>query len=240
MQPDRGITRELVARAQAAGYRAIVITVDAPVHGPRNREQRSGFVLPAGLGSANLRDKPAQAAAQTMRVGQGSLFDGPLLAQAPTWADIEALRAATPLPLLLKGITSVADARRAADAGVGGIVVSNHGGRTLDTLPATIDALPPIADAVGDRLTLLLDGGIRRGTDVLKALALGARAVLVGRPIVQALAAAGALGVAHVLHLLRSELEIAMTLTGCRTLADIDASVLWRPASGADRGNAGA
>jgi 4-hydroxymandelate oxidase len=121
------------------------------------------------------------------------------------------------------------DAERAIGVGVSGLVISNHGGRTLDTLPATIDVLPSIAAQVDGRIPLLVDGGIRRGTDVLKALALGAKAVLIGRPYMYALAAAGAVGVAHVLSLLRAELEVAMTLTGCPTLKDIDRSALWEP-----------
>ena len=140
-----------------------------------------------------LRPRPAP----TLRAGQSALFDG-LLADAPTWDDVAWLRAQTRLPLLLKGVTHPEDARLALSAGVDGLVVSNHGGRTLDTLPATATLLPRIAEAVGDSLPLLVDGGIRRGTDVLKAVALGARAVLIGRPVVQALAVNGARGVAHV------------------------------------------
>jgi 4-hydroxymandelate oxidase len=129
--------------------------------------------------------------------------------------------------VVLKGIVSPADAQAAIDHGAAAVIVSNHGGRALDTLPATIDALPRVADAVAGRIPLLLDGGIRRGTDVLKALALGARAVLIGQPCIHGLAVGGAAGVAHVLGLLRAELEVAMTLTGCRTLAEIDRSVIW-------------
>ena len=156
------------------------------------------------------------------------LLGGPLLAAAPTWQDIDWLRSLTSLPVLLKGIMTAEDAKRAVDAGAAGIVVSNHGGRTLDTLPSSISVLPEIADAVGGRLPLLLDGGIRRGSDVFKALALGARAVLVGRPYVYGLAAAGALGVSHVIHILRAELELTMALAGCRDLRDIGPShVRW-------------
>lgn len=226
LQHDRDFTAQLVARAHAAGYRALVLTVDAPVNGPRNREQRDGFALPAGVEAVNLRGMAPPPAA-VASAGGNPLFGGPLLAHAPTWDDVAWLRSLSPLPVVLKGILSPDDARRAVEAGASAIVVSNHGGRTLDTAPATIDALPAIAREVGGRVPLLLDGGIRRGTDVLKALALGADAVLVGRPCVHALAAAGAVGVAHVLHLLRAELEMAMALTGCRTLADIDESVIW-------------
>ncbi len=134
----------------------------------------------------------------------------------------------TRLPVLLKGVLCPQDARRAVAEGVAGLVVSNDGGRVLDTLPATLDALPRVVDAIDDRIPVLMDGGIRRGTDVLKALALGARAVLIGRPYVFGLAAGGAGGVAHVLALLRAELEVAMTLTGCSTLTRISRDVIWR------------
>ena len=147
---------------------------------------------------------------------------------APTWSDIEWLQSITRLPILLKGILHEDDARQAAQLGVSGLIVSNHGGRTLDTAVPTAWALPRIAQAVGPTMPLLVDGGITRGTDVLKALALGAHAVLIGRPYVHALATAGALGVAHVIRLLRDELEIAMALTGCATLADITPAVLFQ------------
>jgi 4-hydroxymandelate oxidase len=156
------------------------------------------------------------------------VFKG-LLAGAPTWADIATLRAQTKLPMLLKGIMTAADALRAIEVGADAVIVSNHGGRTLDTQPASIDALPRIAAAVQGRVPLLLDGGIRRGTDVVKALALGARAVLVGRPVLHGLAVGGATGVAHVLKLLRTELEIAMAQTGCATLDAIGPDVIWQP-----------
>lgn len=226
LQHDRGFVGELLQRVTDAGYRALVVTVDAPVNGPRNREQRAGFSLPPDVEAVNLRGMPA-VAAQTARAGGASLFDSPLIAAAPTWRDIEWLQSQTSLPIVLKGVMSVEDALRAVALGVAGVVVSNHGGRILDTLPASIDALPRIAEAVEGRMPLLLDGGIRRGSDVLKALALGASAVMIGRPCLHGLATAGPTGVAHVLHLLRTELEMAMVLTGCRTLADIDRSVLW-------------
>jgi 4-hydroxymandelate oxidase len=227
VQHDRGFTRELVHRVEAAGYRALVVTVDAPVSGARNREQRAGFALPPGLSAVNLRGAK-HLPPHTAAPGQPPLFGSPLVETALTWRDIAWLRQQTVLPIVLKGVLAPADAVRAADEGLAGVIVSNHGGRVLDTVPATIDALPAIARAVSGRLPLLLDGGIRRGTDVFKALALGASAVLVGRPVVHALAAAGAPGVAHVLQLLRAELEMAMALTGCRTLADVDASRIWR------------
>ncbi len=202
IQPDRAFTRTLVRRAEAAGYRALVVTVDAPVHGTRNREQRAGFHLPAGIEAVNLKGmaggEPALAPP-----GQSPLFGTGFLRHAATWRDIENLRAFTQLPLLLKGITCAEDATQALELGVDGLIVSNHGGRVLDTQPASIDLLPGVVAAVNGKVPVLCDGGIRRGTDVLKALALGACAVLIGRPYVYALAAAGAPGVAHVLHILR-------------------------------------
>lgn len=228
IQPDRPFTRELVARAEAAGYQALVVTVDAPVNGVRNREQRTGFTLPQGVVAVNLegmRSLPDE----PVRAGGIPLLQTKLVRSAATWDDVQWLRSITKLPILLKGILAPGDAVRAADEGIAGVVVSNHGGRTLDGLPATIDALPAIAHAVERRIPLLLDGGIRRGTDIFKALALGASAVLIGRPFVHGLAAAGASGVVHVLHILRTELEIAMVLTGCRTLADIDITRLAQP-----------
>ncbi len=215
LQHDRGFTVELVQRAEQAGFEALVLTVDAPTHGARDRERRAGFKLPPGVSAVNLAGL-APAPNVALQPGQSALWDG-LLAHAPTWDDVAWLQAHTRLPVLLKGILHPADARQAAALGLAGIVVSNHGGRTLDTTPATAAVLPRIKDTVGD-LPVLVDGGIRRGTDVLKAMALGASAVLVGRPYVYGLANAGAVGVAHVLRLLRDELEIAMTLSGCKTL----------------------
>lgn len=230
IQPDRDFTAALVRRAEAAGYRALVLTVDAPVSGIRNREQRAGFALPAGIEAVNLRGmRPLAVSADPS--ASSLLLGGLLLNAAPTWADLTWLRAQTRLPILLKGILSAADAEQALAAGVDGLIVSNHGGRTLDGLPATIEALPEVAAAVQGRVPVLLDGGIRRGTDILKALALGADAVLVGRPCIFALAAAGAVGVAHVLQLLRAELEVAMALTGCADLASIGPQTIWTPHS---------
>ncbi|WP_244534519.1 alpha-hydroxy acid oxidase [Hyphomicrobium sp. CS1GBMeth3] len=225
VQPDRSATLRLVRRAEAAGYEALVVTVDAPINGVRNREHRAGFMLPPGIQSENLRDDAGPIA--PLGAGESAVFDR-LLAAAPTWDDIAWLSAETGLPIVLKGVLSAEDAVRAVEVGASAIIVSNHGGRTLDTLPATIDVLPSVAAAVAGRVPLLLDGGIRRGTDVLKALALGASAVLVGRPIVFGLAVNGAFGVAHVLRILRDEFEIAMALSGCRTLTDIGAHLVSR------------
>jgi 4-hydroxymandelate oxidase len=220
LQAERDVSRELVRRAERAGFEALVLTVDAPVNGVRDRERRARFALPPGISSVNLQGLPAPAL-NTLMPGQSALFDG-LLAHTPTWEDVTWLRSITRLPVLLKGITHAQDARLAIEHGTDGVIVSNHGGRTLDTLPATAQLLPAVVNAVAGRVPVLVDGGIRRGTDVLKAMALGASAVLVGRPVLHGLANAGAIGVAHVLRLLRDELEIAMALTGCPDLQSCD------------------
>ena len=214
LQVDRGATRALVERAEAAGYEALVLTVDAPVSGARDRERRAGFRLPPGISAVNLAPSAAPDEDPDAR------FDA-LLRDAPTWADVEWLRGITRLPVLLKGVLHPQDAQQAVALGAAGLIVSNHGGRTLDTAPATAAVLPRIADAVGGAVPLLVDGGIRRGTDVLKAVALGARAVLVGRAMQHALATAGAIGVAHAIRLLRDELGIALALTGCAHLGEV-------------------
>ncbi|WP_323011698.1 alpha-hydroxy acid oxidase [Castellaniella sp.] len=220
-QTRREDTLALALRALAAGARALVLTVDAPVNGVRNAEQRSGFRLPDSIRSVHLQGL-SPATARPVPPGGSPLFDSGLLDAAPTWDDIASLRAQLPgTPLWLKGILDPDDALMALDRQIDGIIVSNHGGRCLDTLPATLDALPGIASVVQGRVPILLDGGIRRGTDILKALALGAQAVLLGRSILHALAAGGAPAVAHLIQTLRGELEVAMALTGCRTLADI-------------------
>jgi 4-hydroxymandelate oxidase len=224
LQPTRGASLRLVRRAEAAGYRALMVTVDAPVNGVRNMEQRTRFQIPPHAKAVNLESAPAPIL--TTGPGESPVFRG-LLSGAPRWDDIEWLRGETTLPLLIKGIMHPLDAERAIDLGADGIVISNHGGRTLDTLPASIEALEVIAAEVRGRVPLLLDGGIRRGTDILKALALGASAVMIGQPQLHALAVAGAVGIAHLLTILRSEFEVAMALTGCATLADISRDALW-------------
>lgn len=224
LQHDRGFTQALVQRAEAAGYEALVLTVDAPTSGIRDREQHAAFRLPAGVHAVNLRGL-GPPPPRPLAPGQSALF-GDLLHHAATWADVEWLQSITRLPVLLKGVLHPADARQAAALNVAGLVVSNHGGRTLDTAPPTATALPRIAQAVQGGMPLLVDGGIRRGTDVLKAVALGATAVMVGRPYVHGLANAGAAGVAHVIRVLRDELEVAMALTGCATLADATPDIL--------------
>ncbi|MDO5290240.1 MAG: alpha-hydroxy acid oxidase [Pseudomonadota bacterium] len=223
-QPDRAISADLLRRAQQAGCQAIVITVDAPIQGLRNEDQRLGFALPAHVRAANLQPYAEQLAqhpaSATLAVGQ-PLFGHPLITHMADWDELAWLIAQTPLPVFVKGLMHPLDVPPALAAGAAGIIVSNHGGRALDGSAAALHALPAIVAAVAQRVPVLVDGAIRRGTDVLKALALGATAVLVGRPVLHGLAVAGATGAAHVLNLLRTELEAAMVLTGCPTLADI-------------------
>lgn len=222
IQPDRDFTAALVRRAEAAGYRALVLTADAPIGA-----LRAGIALPAGVEPVNLRGM-RQLPPHRGTPGGPPLFGSDLVAAAPTWADMAWLRGLTSLPILLKGVMTPEDAARVIGEGLDGIVVSNHGGRILDGQPATIEALPAIAEAVAKRVPLLIDGGIRRGGDIFRALALGADAILLGRPYALALAAAGAPGVAHVLHLLRAELEATMVATGCATLDEIEPFLVRR------------
>ncbi|TCM21659.1 4-hydroxymandelate oxidase [Novosphingobium sp. PhB165] len=217
-QPDRAHSLELVRRAEAAGYEVLVVTVDAAI-------KRSEFALPEGVFAANLTAFPRTT--QRAEPGGGQIvFGTPLADAAPTWADIAWLRGETRLPIVIKGLLSPEDARLALEHGADGIVVSNHGGRVLDGLTTPMAALPGMVDAVEGRVPLLFDGGVRHGTDVLKALALGASAVMVGRPQLHALAVAGMTGVAHMLHILRAEFELAMAQVGCKQLADIDRRLL--------------
>lgn len=205
---DRGALAELIQLVEAADYEALVLTVDAPVSGARDRERRHARARPSQICAVH-----AQVPLAASRAG---LCQG-LADSAPTWEDVAWLQSRTRLPILLKGVTHPQDARQAASLALDGLIVSNHGGRTLDTMPATAQLLPRVADAVQGEMTLLVDGGIRRGTDIFKALALGAHAVLVGRPCVYGLAHGGAQGVAQVLRLLRDEFEIALALSGCAT-----------------------
>ncbi|MCQ9617422.1 alpha-hydroxy-acid oxidizing protein [Paenalcaligenes niemegkensis] len=226
-QADREASIRLLNDVESAGYEAIVLTVDAPVNGIRNREQRAQFVLPIGVSAVNLSAFKSMSVAPGA-AGTSPVFGSGLVEHAATWEDVERIVAATHLPVLLKGILRATDARRAMALGVKGLVVSNHGGRTLDAAISPLDALAAVVDEVGGRMPVLFDGGIHRGTDIFIALALGASAVLIGRPYIYGLAAAGAPGVAHVLHILRTELEVAMALCGCATLADINRDFLYR------------
>lgn len=218
---DRGVTRALVERAAAAGCRALVLTADAPLLGRRLADVRNRFHLPEGLSVRNL-DAAGRGRLPDRAEGSGlAAYFASLLDPSLTWRDVEWLRSITGLPLLIKGVLRADDAVRAAESGAAGVIVSNHGGRQLDTAPATIAVLAEIAEALDGRVAVLVDGGIRRGTDVVKALALGAKAVLVGRPVLWGLAAGGERGVARVLALLREELDLAMALCGCRSVAEL-------------------
>ena len=215
IQPDMNTNLKLIKKAENLGYKALVITIDAPISGIRNTEQRAGFCLPNGISAVNIKN-PIQTNANFENV-----FD--VVSSLPTWKDIEFIKQNTKLPVILKGITSVVYAKKAIELGIDGIIVSNHGGRTIDTLPSTIELLPKIAKAVENKIPILLDGGIRRGSDIVKAIALGASAVMIGRPIMYGLATAGALGVAHTLKILKEELEVSMIFTGCKNIETIKA-----------------
>ena len=248
---DRAFMRDLLAKAREARCTALLFTVDMPVPGSRYRDLRSGLAGAPGLagslrriGQAMLRPRWAWDVGlmgRPLQLGNVAPVLGPNTGledffawmrnnfdPTVTWRDLEAIRAEWQGPLVVKGILDADDARQAASLGADGIVVSNHGGRQLDGVPSAARALPAIVDAVGDRLAVLADGGVRSGLDVVRMLALGARAVLVGRPWAFALGGAGQAGVAHVLQLLQAEMRVAMALTGCTRVADIDRSVLVR------------
>ena len=202
---DRGISRELLQAATDSGYEAIVVTADLPVLGIRERDVRSQYVIPDSLASRGVMG----------RNGALSLLEiGELIDPTLTWSDVEEFASDCDLPVLVKGVLTPEDARLAADHGAAGVVVSNHGGRQLDTVAAGADALPAVAEAMADRIDVLVDGGIRRGTDVLKALALGASAVMVGRPVIWGLAVDGEAGVRSVLELILAEFDVALALAG--------------------------
>lgn len=226
-QQSRDFTLSLVKRAEQAGYTKLVITVDAPLHGIRNRAQRAGFELPDGIEAINLKDRPPLPR-KSFAPSQSVVFQG-MMSEAPTWDDIAWLQKQTKLPIILKGIMSAADAVKAKEMGIAAVVVSNHGGRTLDCMPASIEVLPEIRKAVGHDYPLILDGCVMRGTDTFKALALGADLVWLGRPQFYALAVAGALGVAHLLRVLREELEVCMSLAGKATISEIDKQAIFKP-----------
>jgi 4-hydroxymandelate oxidase len=224
VQRDRGFTRELVRRAEAAGCRALMFTVDTPVLGARDRETRRQLELPPGLEAVNLRGLPARE--QRMPTFAHGTHN-PFLDSSLTWDVLPWLVSESKLPVIVKGVLRADDAVRALERGAAAIAVSNHGGRNLDTVPATIDVLPRIAQAVSGRVPLLLDGGVRRGVDVVKALALGATAVMIGRPYLWGLAAAGADGVARVIRLLAGELELAMAQCGAASLAEVTRDLVY-------------
>jgi len=221
---DRGFTRDLVQRAEGAGCKALCVTVDSPVVGVRNRDQRARFTLPPEMERANL--KGLMRPGGNLRPPEGDIYT-PILDASLVWKEIDWLRSFARAPVLLKGVLNPEDADRAVKAGVSGIIVSNHGARNLDTVPATIDALPEVADRVAGRIPILMDSGVRRGTDVLKALAMGATATLIGRPYLYGLGVAGSDGVRRVVNILHTEFKIAMALTGRPSLRDIDRSALW-------------
>jgi 4-hydroxymandelate oxidase len=219
IQPDKSVTKDLVQRAEGVGCKALCLTVDTPVQGARNRQTRAHFALPAGVTAPYMTQLGAggRAVADNRR------------GVVVTWKDVEWLRSIAKVPVLLKGILDPDDADQAVNVGVNGILVSNHGARNLDTGPATIDALPDVVQRVAGRIPVLVDGGIRRGTDIVKAVALGAAAVLVGRPYCYGLAVGGAAGVQRVVEILRVELEMAMQLMGRRSLKELDRSALSMP-----------
>lgn len=245
---DRGLTRELATRAAESGYDALVLTVDNQLLGNRERDRRNGFVIPPRLTARELLgaasklgwlwrmrhalprlsfgnyQRPGETASVVQLAGRmASLLDPDI-----TWADVDALRAQWRGPLLLKGVLHPDEAREAVEHGCDAVIVSNHGGRQLDGAIASVDALPRIADALVGQVPILMDGGIRRGVDIMRALALGATACLVGRPALWGLAVAGEAGVSHMLGILRSELERAMGLCGVRSLAEINHALLAR------------
>ncbi|KAI0217588.1 Hydroxyacid oxidase 1 [Lamellibrachia satsuma] len=225
---ERAVTLGLLRRAEKNGYKALILTVDTPLAGKRLADDRNQFSLPPQYSMANFSktsDTGTRMCESEKRSGLNeyinSFFD-----QSLTWADVRWLKTVTDLPVVVKGVLTAEDAREAIDSGVDGIVVSNHGGRQLDGVPATLDALSEVAAAVGGRCEVYLDGGVRLGTDVLKALALGARAVFIGRPAIYGVAYNGAAGVQEVLQILKSEFDTSMALCGCTTVADIKPSLV--------------
>jgi 4-hydroxymandelate oxidase len=217
-QKDRAFTQELIKRLETAGCQALCVTVDTPVLGVRTRQLRAHFSLPAELKlphSLEQRHRPSN----TPDFGAYSNV---------TWQDIDWLRSITKMKLVLKGVLHPEDAEESLQHQVDGLIVSNHGARNLDTIVPTIEALPGIADRIGGRVPILLDGGIRRGTDVLKSLTRGATAVLIGRSYVYALSIGGSAGVAHCLRLLYEEFEHALALVGAASIAELDRTIEWR------------
>jgi 4-hydroxymandelate oxidase len=219
---DRGMTAELLSRAESAGCTALVLTVDTPRMGRRQADLRGSFRLPEGVRAAHF-DRRADGIPAGQRTGVSAIAaqTAGLVDPSLSWGDLEWLREHTRLPLMLKGVLHAQDAATAARVGVDGLVVSNHGGRQLDGAPPALSALPAVVDAVEGRCEVLFDSGIRSGTDILKALALGARGVLLGRPVLWGLAVGGQAGAHRVLDLFRTELHNAMALAGCSDLAAV-------------------
>jgi 4-hydroxymandelate oxidase len=227
---DRGVTRELVARAKAAGASALVVTVDFPVSGRRERDERNQFTLPPGMSFVHMPKPPsAPSTGSAVAAAANTIFDPTL-----SWEDLDWLASLSELPLVPKGILHPDDARRAVDHGARAVIVSNHGGRQLDSAVTALDALPDVVDAVAGRVEVLVDGGVRRGTDILKALALGARAVLIGRPIAWGLAVGGEEGARSVLELVRAELLRDLTLCGLGSPAEVKRSLIVPAATRTD------
>ena len=224
---DRGATLDLVRRAEATGCQALVLTVDAQVWGRREADVRNGFSLPQGLTVANLADHAKEAFPDGVSGSGLAAYVARMLDDSLTWADLEWLREQTKLPVLVKGVVRGDDAESALAHGAAGVVVSNHGGRQLDTAPATIEALPGVVDAVAGRVPVLVDGGVRRGTDIVKAVALGAAGVMVGRPVLWGLASGGEEGAFSVLEMLAAEFDLAMALCGARTVGEIGKDLIW-------------
>lgn len=223
---NRAVTEALVKRAENAGFKALVLTVDVPVLGRREADIHNGFHLPEGLIAGNLEGNEMKAINPAHAESGLSAYINELWENNLSWEHLDWLKSVTDMPILLKGILRGDDAQLALEHGVDGIIVSNHGGRQLDTAPAPIDVLQEIVDVVDGRVDVLMDGGVRRGTDIIKALAMGAKAVLVGRPMMYALAYDGEAGVNHALDLLTTEFETAMRLCGTRNLTEITPDLL--------------
>jgi 4-hydroxymandelate oxidase len=223
---DRNLTKNVVERVEELGYKALCITVDAPLLGRRERDVRNRFSLPDGLRIATVGDYLEKSMAENSKNSSLNVYFASLLDQSVTWKDIEWIRSISKLPIIVKGIHRPDDAIKAIEHGIDGIVVSNHGARQLDTVPATIDLLPSISNAVNGKLEIFLDGGIRRGTDVIKAIALGARAVLIGRPILWGLAVDGGNGASAVLRLIKDETDLAMALCGISKISEANKDLI--------------
>jgi len=223
---DRAITRALVERAEAAGYDALCLTVDVPVLGRRERDVRNGFFVPPGIEMVNLSPYAPAGLAEADPQSALARFVGTLFDPGLTWEALDWLCSITRLPVFAKGILDGHDAKRAIEHGAKGVMVSNHGGRQLDGISSTCEALPDVAEAVGGTVPITVDGGIRRGSDVIRAVALGATAVLVGRPYLWSLAYDGEAGVDTMFEMLRREIEVDLALLGRRSFAEVDRSIL--------------